>query len=130
MRLLLIEEDPRRCALIQHHLTSWKPDVGVVLHSPRLQGTLAPGFLAQGFDAVLLSRLWAGGRGLDWVRDLAGRTGFAPVVLLSEYSDDADARRALELGAEAVIGRDELDSPRFFGILDAAAERQARARTA
>jgi serine/threonine protein kinase len=101
-----------------------------VLHSPRLQGTLAPEFLAQGFDAVLLSRLRAGGRGLDWVRDLAGRTGFAPVVLLSEYPDDADARRALELGAEAVIGRDELDSPRFFGILDAAAEQQARARKA
>ncbi len=130
MRLLLIEEDPRRCALIQHHLTSWKPDVGLVLHSPRLQGTLAPEFLAQGFDAVLLSRLWAGGRGLDWVRDLASRTGFAPLVFLSEHSDDADSRRALELGAEAVVGRDELDSQRFFEILETAAEQQTRARTA
>jgi serine/threonine protein kinase len=130
MRLLLIEEDPGRCAAIQHHLTSWKPAVQLVLHSPRLQGTLAPEFLAQGFDAVLLTRLWAGGRGLDWVRDLTGRAGFAPVVFLSEHAQDADARLALEVGACAAVGRDEITSERFFGILDEAAQRQSRARTA
>ena len=129
MRLLLIEEDPGRCAAIQHHLTSWKADVQLLLHSPRLQGTLAPEFLAQGFDSVLLTRLWAGGRGLDWVKELTSRAGFAPVIFLSEHADDADARQALQIGACAAVGRDELDSRRFFDLLEEFADRQTRART-
>ncbi|MGH8138251.1 MAG: protein kinase domain-containing protein [Steroidobacteraceae bacterium] len=130
MRLLLIEEDSQRCAVIQHSLTSWKPGVQVVLHSPRLQGTLPPEFLAQGFDAVLLTRLWPGGRGLDWVKDLAGRAGFAPVVLLSEHGDDADAREALGAGAHSAVGRDEIDSRKLHLALDAAEQKQTLARAA
>src|SRR5579864_4921732 len=99
MRLLLIDEDPARAAALQQRLTAWQPEAELVRHSPRLQGTLAPEFLAQGYDAVLLTRASSGSGGLDWVKDLAGRSGFAPVVYLSEHADDGAARRAVELGA-------------------------------
>lgn len=128
MRLLLIEEDPQHCAVIQHRLTAWKPGVQVVLHSPRLQGTLAPEFLAQGFDAVLLTRLWQGGRGLEWVKDLTGRAGFAPVVFLSERAGDADALEAVGCGAHAAVGRDEFGCEQLFRALDTAERQQCRAR--
>ena len=49
---------------------------------PVAQGRSPPEFLAQGFDAVLLADEWPGGRGLAWARELAGRAGFAPLVLL------------------------------------------------
>src|SRR5258708_8912762 len=83
MRVLLIEEDAGRCDHVRRRLTAWRPQAQLTVHHPRSQGPLAQGFLAQGFDAVLLAEAWAGGRGLSWVRELAGRAGFPPLVLLS-----------------------------------------------
>ena len=79
MRLLLIEDDAAQCEIIQHRLTSRTPDAQIVVRNPDLHGPLAPEFLAQGFDAVLLGD----GRGLDELRDLTGRAGFAPVIFIA-----------------------------------------------
>jgi len=73
MRVLLIEDDPAERDRLQHRLTGWKPEIQVVVRSPVRHGPLAPEFLAQGFDAVLLTRAWTGGSGLDWLRDCSGR---------------------------------------------------------
>jgi eukaryotic-like serine/threonine-protein kinase len=127
MRLLLIEEDAQRCAHIRQRLVSWRPHAEVVVYSPLAQGTLAREFLAQGFDAVLLADEWPGGRGLAWARDLAGRSGFAPIVLLCQRSDAALARDAAALGA-FTVSREDLDCEAFAHVLAAAERRQAHAR--
>src|SRR5579862_3759851 len=101
MRVLLIEADARRCAQIRERLTAWRPQAQLLVHNPLEQGALAPEFLAQGFDAVLLAEEWPGGRGLAWARDLAGRAGFAPLVLLCD-TDQAAARDAAAIGAFAL----------------------------
>src|SRR5215467_15245183 len=98
MRVLLVEEDARRCAQIRRRLTSWRPHARLTVHSPVSQGELAPEFLAQGFDAVLLSEQWPGGRGLARARELTGRTGFAPIVLLRDRGDTAAASETEALG--------------------------------
>jgi serine/threonine protein kinase len=126
MRVLLIEEDARRCDHIRERLTAWRPQAQLTVHRPRSQGPLAPGFLAQGFDAVLLTEAWAGGRGLNWVRELAGREGFAPLVLLCE-ADARAARDAAALGAYT-LSPDELERDTFAEVLSAAERRQAHAR--
>jgi eukaryotic-like serine/threonine-protein kinase len=128
MRVLLIEADPAQRDVIQHRLTAWKPEVQVVVRSPTGHEPLAPEFLAQGFDAVLLACRGSDGRGLDWLRDLTSRTGFAPIVFLSERSEDAQAHEALALGVHAALGHDAIESNRFFEILDDAAWQQSRAR--
>ena len=46
VRLLLIEEDVRRCAHIQQRLISWRPHAELVVHRPVTQGALAREFLA------------------------------------------------------------------------------------
>src|SRR6266550_2797939 len=126
MRLLLIEEDAQRCAHIRQRLVSWRPQAQLVVHSPVSQGALAPEFLAQGFDAVLLADVWPGGRGLTWARELAGRTGFAPLVLLCG-ADASAARDAAALGAYT-LSHGDLDCEAFAQVLAAAEERQAHAR--
>jgi serine/threonine protein kinase len=126
MRLLLIEEDARRSAHIRERLTCWRPQAQLIVHSPLRDGPLAPEFLAQGFDAVLLADAWPGGRGLSWARELAGRTGFAPLVLLCG-TDQASARDAAALGAYT-LSHDELDRENFMDVLAAAERRQAYAR--
>ena len=124
MRLLLIEDDAAQCEIIQHRLTSRSPDAQIVVRSPDLQGPLAPEFLAQGFDAVLIGH----GRGLDELADLATRAGFAPIVFIAMNASHVDVSEALEIGAHAVIGRDEIDSEKFFRTLDDAEWVQSRAR--
>jgi tRNA A-37 threonylcarbamoyl transferase component Bud32/CheY-like chemotaxis protein len=128
MRLLLIDDDAARCGVIQQRLTSWKPEAEVVVHNPSAQGPLAPNFLAQGYDAVLLIHSWAGGWGLDWLRDLAGRAGFAPIVFLSERADDETAGAAAAFGPHSVLGYEDLESDRFLKVLSDAEWLQSRAR--
>ena len=126
MRLLLIEEDARRCAHIRERLASWQPQAQLIVHSPVSQGALAPEFLAQGFDAVLLAESWSGGRGLSWARELAGRAGFAPIVLICG-ADSSAARDAAPLGV-ACLSEAQLDCEAFTEVLAAAERRQAYAR--
>jgi eukaryotic-like serine/threonine-protein kinase len=127
VRLLLIEEDARRGAHIRQRLLSWRPHAEMVVHRPVSQGALAPEFLAQGFDAVLLADEWPGGRGLAWARELSGRAGFAPIVLLCPNTDASVAREAGAIGAFTVSPED-LDREAFAHVLAAAERRQSHAR--
>ena len=127
VRLLLIEEDVRRCAHIEQRLISWRPHAELVVHRPVTQGALAREFLAQGFDAVMLADEWPGGRGLTWARELAARAGFAPIVLLCQGTDSSVAREAGAIGA-FTVSREDLDREAFASVLAAAERRQAHAR--
>ena len=127
MRVLLIEEDAHRCARVRERLAAWRPHASLTVHNPVSQGALQPEFLAQGFDAVLLADEWPGGRGLAWARELAGRAGFAPIVLLRSNGDASAASDAAALGAWTVSGA-ELEGEEFRRVLTAAEQRQAYAR--
>jgi len=127
MRLLLVEEDARRCAHFREHLAAWRPQAQLVVHRPLSQGALANEFLAQGFDAVLLADEWPGGRGLNWARELAARAGFAPIVLLCQGADASVAREADALGA-FTLRHEDLGREAFAHVLAAAELRQAHAR--
>src|SRR6516165_6549810 len=122
VRLLLIEEDVRRCAHIEQRLISWRPRAELVIHRPVSQGALAREFLAQGFDAVMLADEWPGGRGLAWARELAARAGFAPIVLLCQAGDSSIAREAGAIGAY-IVSSEDLEREAFAHVL-AAAERR------
>src|SRR3979490_2785198 len=129
MRVLLIEEDAQRCAHIRQRLASWRPQAQLIVHSPVSQGALAPEFLAQGFDAVLLAEVWPGGRGLTWARELASRAGFAPRAPLVLWcgAGRSAARGAAARGAYT-LSHEELDQEAFAQVLAAAERRQAHAR--
>ncbi len=130
MRLLIIEDDARYCALIRHHVTCRWPDAQLIVTSPVLHQKPAPEFLAQGFDAVLLAHAWPGGRGMDWLEDLAARAGFAPILFLSERSDDEEARAAVTRGAFASLSRSKIEHERLIAALANASNKQAQARAA
>jgi eukaryotic-like serine/threonine-protein kinase len=127
MRVLLVEENARRCAHIRLRLAAWRPHAQLVVHSPVTQGALEKEFLAQGFDAVLLADEWPGGRGLTWARELAAREGFAPLVLLCQGPDAAVQRDAAAVGVHTVTDAD-LDKEAFVRVLAAAEAKQAHAR--
>jgi tRNA A-37 threonylcarbamoyl transferase component Bud32 len=125
MRLLLIEADKRRCADFRQRLATWRPEAEVVVRDPVAEGPLPPEFLAQGYDAVMLADDWSGGAGLAWAKELAGRVGFAPLVLLS--SRDAAAYEAIPLGVQ-VVPHDEQAHGKLIEVLAACEQRQSFAR--
>ena len=128
MRLLLIDDDPRYGALVQHHLACEWAGAEVIAHDPRAKGELPPEFLAQGFDVVLLDHEWVGGRGLDWLQELTARRGFAPIVFMTDDPDDVAGKRALDLGAHATLGKSKLGHGELITAVKKASEKQARAR--
>ena len=106
MRLLLIDDDPRYRTLLRHHISCDWPDVELVSYNPRVRGPLTPGFLAQGYSAVLLDHEWkGGGSGAEWLKDFQGRGGFAPVIFLAADDASADAEAARASGAFEVLGK-------------------------
>jgi eukaryotic-like serine/threonine-protein kinase len=125
MRLLLIEEDKRRCADFRQRLAGWRPEAEVVVRDPVIKKPLPSEFLAQGYDAVLLAEEWSGGGGLAWAKELAGRVGFAPLVLLS--SRDSVAYEAIPLGVR-VVPHEASAHDELIEVLSACEQRQSFAR--
>ncbi len=127
MRLLLVEDDPNVGKLIRHHLSCRWSDVEVRVHSPHYLGALPKEFLAQGYDAVLLSAHPGPGAGLEDLKDLRSRPGFAPVVFLLDHEDAALRERALRAGACGVIVKRRIGHEQLVELLDAAAREHRRA---
>jgi eukaryotic-like serine/threonine-protein kinase len=129
MRLLVIEDDARFVALIEHHIGCRWADAQVSVHSPQTHGALSREFLAQGFDAVLLGEAsGAEPDALEWLRDLATREGFAPIVFLGASANESATRAALKLGAHAVLARGKIEHERLIASLTTAAEKQSVAQ--
>jgi tRNA A-37 threonylcarbamoyl transferase component Bud32/CheY-like chemotaxis protein len=124
MRVLLVNDDPRYRALVRHHLTCVWPDADIVNFNPAIRGALQPGFLAQGYDAVMLSQTWKGGDGFSWLAELTARPGFAPVVFLLERDNEPLAEAARKAGAFAVLSLAKVDHEKLTSTLRAASARQ------
>lgn len=126
MRLLLVEEDPKVRALIRHHVSCRWPEAQVRAHPPGVRGPLPVEFLAQGYDAVLLSSL-RDGQGLVWLHELVSRPGFAPVIFLAESEEQALRSHATEAGACGVICKDRVDHAQLIDLLQQARNEHRRA---
>ncbi len=124
MRLLIIDDDPQYRALLRHHATCRWPRATCVEYDPRVQGALAPEIRASGFDAVLLG----GAHALEWLEDIARRSGFAPTLFFGARGDEEGARRARALGTAAVLVKEKIDHDALIEAIVRAAERQARMR--
>jgi tRNA A-37 threonylcarbamoyl transferase component Bud32 len=130
MRLLLIDDDPRYRALVRHHVTCTWPEADIIPYNPTVRGPLAPDFLAQGFDLVLLKHNWNGGNGWSWLSDLAARSGFAPVVFLAPDDQAETAESARNRGAFAAVAAARLDHEKLTSVVRAAALQQQNALAA
>ena len=128
MRLLLIVQDARFRSLIRHHVTCEWANADLVMRSTRAPGRLPPEFLAQGYDAVLIDQDWLGGQGLDWLRDLAARRGFAPILFLAQQVNDQTAREARIFGAFGVLTKQRFAHETLIAVLTEAARVQRSAQ--
>jgi DNA-binding response OmpR family regulator len=128
MRLLLIVEDPDCQALLRQHVAREWPQAELVLRPPDVPGMLPPEFLAQGYAAVLVDQAWRDGQGLDWLRELASRRGFAPTLFLADSAEGQAARQARLFGAFGVLSRSAFAHETLVSVLNEATRVQRRAQ--
>ncbi len=124
MRLLLIDDDPQRIALLKSLLLSSWPDTECRVRSPGREGLPAPEFLAQGYDAVLLPDHWPGGEGMSWLRELTARRGFAPIVFLTQGADARQRTNIASWGVAGIVTMNPLESVELCAAVTAASKRQ------
>jgi len=127
VRVLFIGDDRRLGALIQHHLTCRWADAELVTRSGDARSPLAPEFLAQGFDAVIVDQSCGSQRGHEWASDLAARPDFAPVVYLADEIEGEITRAACATGATVVLARPRVDHIALVAAVERAAQRQRTA---
>jgi serine/threonine protein kinase len=98
-----------------------------VLIDPAVSGELAPEFLAQGYDAVLIEE-GPEPRSQQRLRDLAERPGFAPLAVIVPELDAAAQARVLKAGATVVLSKLRMPHEDVVSALGVAASRQKQAR--
>jgi serine/threonine protein kinase len=120
MRLLLVEEDPKVRSLLRHHLSCRWPEVQISAHPPLQRGPLPAEFLAQGYDAVLLSPPSEEDDGIAVLHELCMRPGFAPVIFVMPRDVPALRERAMDAGAYGVTVRSRIDHDGLLKMMEAA----------
>jgi hypothetical protein len=104
----------------------------LIEYNPLQRGSLPLDIRAQGFDVLVLDHAWCDREGeprsIDELTRLTVRAGFAPVIFLAARSADRLCEAALNAGACAAIGRDEVSSEALLAALTGAAALQAGAR--
>lgn len=120
-RFLIVTDQYNYGRLLEHHLQTVWQDVDVKVHEPSHSGRFHAGFVAAGFDCLLLDHEVEGGRGLEWMSDLSERTGFPPVLYFASTADatvdTALGDKAVAAGAADWFVRERIHSRRFASVL-------------
>jgi tRNA A-37 threonylcarbamoyl transferase component Bud32 len=127
MRLMVIGEDAAWNARLRSSVEIRWLQSEVIEYHPLQRGSPPPELLAQGFDAVVLDHAWCD-HSIDELTRLTVRSGFAPVIFLSDQSGDALSGAALNAGACAAVGRRDPSTEALLAAIAGAAALQAAAR--
>ncbi len=121
-RFLIVTDQYNYGRLLEQHLSTVWSDVETKVHEPSHSGRFHAGFVAAGFDCVLLDHEVENCRGLEWMADLSVRVGFPPVLYFASTSDATAADtalgdRAVAAGAADWFVRERIHSRRFASVL-------------
>jgi eukaryotic-like serine/threonine-protein kinase len=117
LRALIVSDRADYRQLLAHHLTLEWPDALPAEYEPATRGRLPAGFTGLAYDVVLIDHDVQGGRGLEWIGELAGRPGFPPIVCLAPAGDAALAGKARAAGALAVLPRTDFEHADLCAVL-------------
>jgi len=114
-RFLIVTDQYNYGRLLEHHLSTVWQDVEIKVHEPNHSGRFHAGFVAAGFDCVLLDHEVEGGSGLEWMADLRERVGFPPVLYFASSSSGTPAAMlgdsAVQAGAADWFARERVRKP-------------------
>ena len=109
LRALIVSDRADYRQLLAHHVTLEWRDALPAEYEPATRGRLPEGFTGVAYDVVLLDNEVQGSRGLEWLKDLAARSGFPPIVYMLPGGDTPLAEKAEQAGALAVLPRTDFE---------------------
>jgi DNA-binding response OmpR family regulator len=105
LRLLVIDDDNEFREQILAKIRQRWPDSRVTEHQTAGKSSLPEGFIAAGFDLVVL----AASVGLQWLEEIKSRPGFPPVVFVAEHGSEELAVAAIKGGASDYLSGPDID---------------------
>jgi DNA-binding NarL/FixJ family response regulator len=131
IRVLIIDDQNDIRRLLSHHVTTGFDAPAIAEYDPLARGPLPADFSGSAYDAVLLGDTPGTQAGLEWLRDLARRNAFPPIVYLLSGGGTGAREQALAAGAHACLSKRKVDHAALIGALRSAQARRGHApRTA
>jgi EAL domain-containing protein (putative c-di-GMP-specific phosphodiesterase class I)/FixJ family two-component response regulator len=106
IKVMVVEDNPADARLIQEALSRSGGGFKLV-HEDTLQGALRQ-LPEKGIDAILLDLGLPGTEGLETLEKIQQADGGTPVIVLTGRSDEAMAVKAIRLGAQDYLVKDDL----------------------
>ena len=108
MRVLLIDDDPASRHFIAAMIASSWPEAIVEHYDLEAKGRPGAEFPLATFDLVLLDYRLGQDDGLDWLQDFKLRPNCPPTVILTGEGNETVAVRAMKLGADNYLSKQQL----------------------
>jgi len=118
-RFLIVENDVKYAAWIQHSIGAGWPNDSIVIMDWTSFGRVRTAMTVRDYDIVFLGMAFDEGieepttDSLDWIRKLRSQPGFPEMVVLAEGGSELAAVRTLRLGAADYLPKRLLTPPRL-----------------
>jgi DNA-binding response OmpR family regulator len=126
VRVLIIDDDAEFRRLLSQHIHTGFDQPSIAEYEPAARGPLPADFSGSAYDAVLLGDAPGREPGAEWLRDLARRNGFPPIICLLSRPSPETEELAVHAGAHACLSRRKIDHGALIAALRAAQARRGQ----
>ena len=108
MKIVIIDDDPDLRALLAHHLRKEWPGMEIEQFDPLERDMPDASFPLGDYDLMILDYMLGRGDGLEWLAQFKERADCPPVLFLTGAGNEVIAVRAMKLGADDYLRKQEL----------------------
>ena len=117
MRIVIIDDDQDLRNLLAHYLKKEWPAVEVDEFDPLESDMPDASFALGSYDVMVLDYMLGRGDGLEWLQQFKQRIDCPPVLFLTGAGNEVIAVRAMKLGADDYVRKQELTQEKLIGAV-------------
>jgi len=117
MKIVIIDDDPDLRSLLAHYLKREWPELHVEEFDPLAREVPDASFPLGAYDLVILDYMLGRGDGLEWLQQLKARADCPPLLFLTGAGNEVIAVRAMKLGANDYLRKQELSFERLIAAV-------------
>jgi DNA-binding response OmpR family regulator len=114
VKAVIIDDDPDLRALLAHHLKKEWPAIEAEEFDPLERDMPGDSYPLGSYDFVVLDYMLGRGDGLEWLQRFKARVDCPPVLFLTGAGNEIIAVRAMKLGADDYLRKQELTPERLI----------------
>jgi PAS domain S-box-containing protein len=126
--VLLVEDDPSACRLMEHALSGNGSDVEYDLQTADDLAAATEALRSRRFDNVILDLDLSDSTGIDTVRSIRKTNPAVSIIVLTNLDDKETSRQALEVGADYYFVKGKYPREKLVQLVCSCIERRRRER--